>query len=170
MRRNLGILGAMALSSFAAILASAQGAPPVTGEQSYQPGQSNQQSFQSFPQQSDQQQSGPPQGVARVSLLRGDVSTQRGDSGDWVATTLNTPVMAGDKVSTSATGSAELQLDSMNMLRLSGRTEADINTLIENRIQIQLAQGLAQYSVLRGSESDVEIDTTNVGIHPGRET
>jgi hypothetical protein len=160
--RNLGFLGALALSSFAAVLASAQSAPPPVASQQYDP--------QYGQQSADQQQSGPPQGVARVSLLRGDVSAQRGDSGDWVAITLNTPVMAGDKISTSATGSAELQLDSMNMLRLSGRTEADITTLSENHIQIQLSQGLAQYSVLRGSESDVEIDTPNVGIHPGRET
>src|SRR6266496_438115 len=40
------------------------------------------------------------QGVARVSLIHGDVSTQRGDSGDWSAVVLNQPVMTGDKVST----------------------------------------------------------------------
>src|ERR1700684_1233312 len=100
MRRVLGLLGILVLSGFATGLASAQGAPPPppAGQQQTAPPQLDQ-------QQPDQQQQGPPQGVARVSLLRGDVSTQRGDSGDWVAVTLNTPVMAGDKVSTSATGS-----------------------------------------------------------------
>src|SRR4029077_21132327 len=107
--------------SFAAVLASAQSAPPpMSGQQSYP-------QDQSYPQ-ADQQQTGPAQGAARISLLRGDVSTQRGDSGDWVAVTLNTPVMAGDRVSTSSTGSAELELDSANMLRLSGNAEADIAT------------------------------------------
>ena len=28
----------------------------------------------------------PQSGVARISLIHGDVSTQRGDSGDWVET------------------------------------------------------------------------------------
>src|SRR5438105_11095800 len=37
-------------------------------------------------------------GVARVSLIHGDVSMQRGDSGDWVAVTLNTPIVAGDQL------------------------------------------------------------------------
>jgi hypothetical protein len=37
-------------------------------------------------------------GVARVSLIHGDVSTQRGDSGDWSAAALNAPVLAGDRV------------------------------------------------------------------------
>src|SRR5216117_2300528 len=40
----------------------------------------------------------PEPGVARISLIHGDVSTMRGDSGDWVATTLNAPVVGGDKV------------------------------------------------------------------------
>jgi len=38
------------------------------------------------------------QGVARISMIHGDVSTQRGDSGDWSAATLNAPVVSGDKV------------------------------------------------------------------------
>jgi len=169
MKRTLGVLGILVFVSAVAVgLADAQGAPPSMAGQSQNQPQLNPQ--QQPNQQDDDQQSGPPQGVARVSLLRGDVSTQRGDSGDWVAITLNTPVMAGDKVSTSPTGSAELQLDAANMLRLSGHTEADITTLIENHIQIQLAQGLAQYAILKGSEADVEIDTPNVGIHPGRES
>src|SRR6266404_3804930 len=32
-------------------------------------------------------------GVARVSLIHGDVSTQRGNAGDWSAAALNAPVL-----------------------------------------------------------------------------
>jgi len=39
----------------------------------------------------------PETGVARVSLINGDVSTMRGDSGDWVATGDNAPLVRGDK-------------------------------------------------------------------------
>jgi hypothetical protein len=176
MKRALTVLGVLALVSGLAVgLADAQSAPPTMSappsrNQAYP--NTNPQQQPNQPQQPNQQgdDQGPPQGVARVSLLRGDVSTQRGDSGDWVAITLNTPVMAGDKVSTSPAGSAELQIDNENMLRLSGHTEADITTLIENHIQIQIASGLAQYTILKGSEADVEIDTPNVGIHPSRES
>src|SRR5712675_2817119 len=48
------------------------------------------------------------QGVARISMIHGDVSTQRGDSGDWSAATVNAPVVSGDKVSTADNARAEL--------------------------------------------------------------
>src|SRR5882762_10179092 len=50
-------------------------------------------------------------GVARISLIHGDVSTQRGDSGDWGSATLNQPVVPGDRVSTNDKSRAEIQLD-----------------------------------------------------------
>ena len=44
--------------------------------------------------------------------------------------------------------------------------QADIAALDKNRIQVQIGQGLANYSMLKGSEADVEIDTPNVSVHP----
>ena len=80
------------------------------------------------------------QGVARVSLMHGDVSTQRGDSGDWSAATLNQPVMTGDKVSTGDNARTELQLDFANILRLGPNSKATLATLTKKDIQIQLGQ------------------------------
>src|SRR6266404_3164429 len=62
-------------------------------------------------------------GVARVSLIHGDVSTQRGNTGDWSAAALNAPFVAGDRVSTGDKARTELQLDYANMLRLSEHTQ-----------------------------------------------
>ena len=108
-------------------------------------------------------------GVARVSFIRGDVTMQRGDSGDFSSLALNTPLVAGDKVATGEGSRAEFQLDYANILRLDQGSQATIATLDKNRIQVQLSQGLANYSVLKGSQVDVEIDTPNVSIHPVRE-
>jgi len=105
-------------------------------------------------------------GVARISLIHGDVSTQRGDSGDWVAGALNAPVVAGDRVSTALRSRLELQLDFANFLRLDERAEAKIADLTRTHIQVQVSQGLVEYTVLKDSEADVEIDTPNVAIHP----
>ena len=107
-------------------------------------------------------------GVARLSFVRGDVSMQRGDSGDTSAVDLNTPLMAGDKVFTGSRSRAEIQLDWANMLRLDENADASIATLDRTRIQVQLSQGLASFSTLEGSEASVEIDTPNVAINPRR--
>ena len=105
-------------------------------------------------------------GVAHISLIHGDVSLQRGDSGDWVATSLNTPVVSGDAVGTSSGARAEVQLDYADVLRLAGQTQAKVASLDRNRIQVQMGQGLASLSMFQGGQADVEVDTPNVAIHP----
>lgn len=109
---------------------------------------------------------GPQPDVARVSLIHGDVSMQRGDSEDWTAATLNTPLVRGDVVSTGEESRTEVQLDYANVLRLSSQSQAKIADLTRTRIQIQLSRGYAYYSIFRGNEADVEIDTPNVSVRP----
>src|SRR3984885_1886636 len=107
-------------------------------------------------------------GVARVSLIHGDVSTQRGDSKDWSAAVLNAPVLAGDRVSTGDKARTELELDYANTLRLAEHSQANITQLTRSQIQIQLGHGMANYTVYRGSDADAEIDTPNVAIRTER--
>jgi len=108
-------------------------------------------------------------GVARVSLVHGDVNMQRGDSGDWVAASINTPVVAGDHVSTGPRSRTEVQLDYANILRLADNSEVKIADLTRTHIQPQLRLGLMDFTVFKGSEADVEIDTPNVAIRPLKE-
>ncbi len=119
-------------------------------------------------QQDDQQpdQSGPAPGVARVSFIHGNVSSQRGDNGEWVAATVNTPISVGDRVSTGPNSRAELQLDAADALRLSDNATAKVAGISRENIQVQVGQGLVTYSVLRASEANSEIDTPNAAIHP----
>jgi hypothetical protein len=140
--------------------------PPQAG-QPPQPGQ--------LPQLGEEAQPGGPsgegpaktdQGVGRISMTHGDVSTQRGDSGTWSAAVLNQPVMNGDKVSTGPGARAEVQLDYANILRLGSNAQANIANFTHKYIQIQLGQGLANYSVFNESEAEPEIDTPNVAVHP----
>src|ERR1700674_1639762 len=131
--------------------------------QGSQPGYNDQGAIQSSSAPTDSNS-----GVARVSLIHGDVSTQRGNTGDWSAAALNAPVLAGDRVSTGDKARTELQLDYANMLRLSEHTQANINTLTRSQIQIQLGSGMANYTVLKNSDADAEIDTPNVAIRTNR--
>jgi hypothetical protein len=108
----------------------------------------------------------PGPGVAHISLIHGDVSMQRGDSGDWVATSLNTPIVSGDTVSTSQGSRAEVQLDYADVLRLSGQSQAKITDLARNHIQVQIGQGYVNMSMFQGGQAQIEIDTPNVAVHP----
>ena len=107
-------------------------------------------------------------GVARISLIHGDVSTQRGDSKDWSAAALNAPVLAGDRVSTGDKARTELQLDFANTFRLAEHSQANITQLTRSQIQIQMGHGMANYTVSKGSDADAEIDTPNVAIRTER--
>jgi hypothetical protein len=106
------------------------------------------------------------QGVGRVSMIHGDVSTQRADSGSWSAAVLNQPLVTGDKVSTGTGARTEVQLDFANILRLGPSAQATIARFTDKYIQIQVGQGLANYSVFGESEAEPEIDTPNVAVHP----
>jgi hypothetical protein len=146
---------------------AAPGQPPQPGDQ--QPGEP--------PQMGEAQPGGPSgegpakvdQGVGRISMIHGEVSTQRGDSGTWSAAVLNQPVLNGDKVSTGAAGRAEVQLDYANILRLAPNAQANIANFTHKYIQIQLGQGLANYTVFGESQAEPEIDTPNVSVHPAHQ-
>ncbi|HKV28544.1 MAG TPA: DUF6600 domain-containing protein [Candidatus Acidoferrales bacterium] len=107
--------------------------------------------------------------VGRLSMIHGDVSVQRGDSGDWIAATLNTPLEAGDRVSTGNGGRAEVQLDYANVIRLDENSTVKITDLTKTHIQVQIGQGLVEYSVFKNSQTDAEIDTPNSAVHPLRD-
>jgi hypothetical protein len=112
-----------------------------------------------------------PPGVARISLIQGDVSAQRADTGDWAAAALNQPLVGGDRISTGDGSRAELQFDHSNVLRLGSNAQAKIANLqwaqIERaQIQVQVGRGLAYYTVFKDSEAEVEIDTPNAAIRP----
>ena len=105
-------------------------------------------------------------GVARVSLMHGDVSAQRGDTGDWAAAALNQPVVTGDSISTGDRSRAEIQLDRADILRLGNNSQVKLATLTRTQLQVQVGQGLVYYSVYKDSEAQIEIDTPNVSIRP----
>jgi hypothetical protein len=171
MKRYLGSLGTILLTGALYLGmgagAGAQQGPPASQQPMEIPAQ--------YPPQSQggPQPQGPPQqasqddaGAARISFIRGDVSTQHDGSNDWAAATMNTPVVNGDHISTGQNARAEIQLDHSNILRLSDQSTANVVNLSGTQMQLQIGQGLANYEVLKNNEANVEIDTPNVAIHP----
>jgi hypothetical protein len=120
----------------------------------------------------DQQQQQEPdgqyeqgRGVARISVLNGDVSVRRGDSGDVVAAALNAPLMANDSLLTGSSSRAEVQLDWANLLRIGPNSEVRFTGLDVKSFQIQIAAGTVIYRVLRPSQAQAELDTPSVAVH-----
>ena len=105
-------------------------------------------------------------GVARISVMNGDVSVRRGDSGDWVAAAVNAPLVVPDSVLVGNASRAEIQLDSANMLRMAENSEVRLSELEYARYQLQISQGTVTFSVIRDSDADVDLSTPNVSIRP----
>src|SRR5580765_3063240 len=61
----------------------------------------------------------PDHGVARLSLINGNVSVAQGDSGELAGAAMNAPVVAGDRVLTGEGSRAEVQFDGVNLIRLA---------------------------------------------------
>jgi hypothetical protein len=113
-----------------------------------------------------QDQGTPERGVARVSIVNGEVSVHRGDSGDWVAAVINAPLMVEDRVSTGANSRAEVQFDSANLVRVGANAEIRLAELGYNHYHLQVAHGTITFRVLRESQARVEVDTPTVSVRP----
>ena len=113
-----------------------------------------------------EEEEGPGRGVARISVINGDVSVRRGDSGDWVAAAVNAPLVVGDAVATGPGARAEVQFDYANMLRLGSDAEVRLTELEYRRYQVQVARGTAEFCVLRKSDADVDVSTPAVSVRP----
>jgi hypothetical protein len=109
---------------------------------------------------------GPGRGVARISVINGDVSVRRGDSGDIVAAAINSPLVVQDRVLTGPASRAEVQFDWANMIRLSREAEIRLAELEYKRYIIQVARGTVTYRVLRDQDADVELSTPSVSVRP----
>src|ERR1700691_3848432 len=95
----------------------------------------------------------PGRAVARISIMNGDVSVRRGDSGDVMAAALNAPLMADDRLLTSSSSRAEVQLDSSNMIRIGPNSEVRFTAMDVKSFQIKIAAGTVTFRTLRAGHA-----------------
>ncbi|MDE2666657.1 MAG: hypothetical protein OXI69_10925 [Acidobacteriota bacterium] len=112
------------------------------------------------------QETGPALGVARLSLAKGDVTVQRGESGDSIQATVNMPLVEADILTAGLASRAEVQLDYSNFLRLNELSEVRLANLGHRTFRIQLERGVLTYSELRGGDADVDIETPLAAVRP----
>jgi hypothetical protein len=101
--------------------------------------------------------------------MTGAVSVAHGNEGEMTNAVVNAPLITEDRVLTGTNGRAEVQFDAFNLIRLAPGTEVRMGELEYKHHQIQIAQGLVTFRVLRDNESEVEISTPTVSVHPLRQ-
>jgi hypothetical protein len=111
-----------------------------------------------------QQDQDPPDRIARVSFLQGDVSLQpaspNGDAA-FAAAEINYTLQAGDRFYTGQNGMGELESDNL-ALRLGSLSDVTLQSFSQQYVQLGLAQGsLRVRSYALGQPGSLEIDTAN---------
>jgi len=106
----------------------------------------------------------PSSRVARLSLLRGDVSLAPAGENQWARAELNRPLVTGDKLWTQGNSRAELQLGSATAW-IDQQTSFDFLKLDEHTAQMELTQGSLDLTVHRlGNGESNEVDTPTLAF------
>jgi hypothetical protein len=106
----------------------------------------------------------PPDRVARISFLRGNVSFQPAGDDQWAEASLNRPLGTGDKVYTDSGARVELEIGAAN-IRLDEHSTFNLLNLDDNTAQIELTDGVMNLHVRRiGNGQSVEVDTPTLAF------
>lgn len=109
-------------------------------------------------------QDDPPDRVARLSFIRGDVSFQPAGGDGWVEANLNRPLGTGDKLFTDQSSRVEMEVGAAT-LRLDAQSNFDILNLNDNVAQTELTQGTMNLHVRRVFEGQsYEVDTPTLAF------
>jgi hypothetical protein len=106
----------------------------------------------------------PPNRVARLSYLGGQVSFQPSGDGNWVQASINRPLVTGDALYADRGSRAELEIGGA-AVRLDDRTSMSVLNLDDRIAQFQLSEGTANLSVRNvGQGGSYEVDTPTLAF------
>lgn len=105
-----------------------------------------------------------PSSIARLSFTRGITSFLPAGETKWVKTSINRPIITGDRLWTGANSLLELQLDTAT-IRLGNQTNIKVLNLNNKIIQVQLSGGTILLRVGRlKPQQIVEVSTPNLAF------
>ena len=106
----------------------------------------------------------PPDRVARLNWLAGDVSFQPAGLEEWTDATVNFPVTTGDHLFTGQDSRAELHVGP-NAIRLDENSNFGFLNLDDSMVQVSLTQGSMEIRLNRLDDDDAfEIATPNGAV------
>ncbi|BFI94914.1 MAG: hypothetical protein RSP_04240 [Rhodanobacter sp.] len=115
-------------------------------------------------QSADDDSGAPPDRVARLSVVAGDLGILPAGAQDWASADLNRPLTTGDRLSTGDGARAELELGGAS-LRMAGDTDFGMLNLDDNLAQVELTQGTLNLSVRQLAQGQrYEIDTPTLAL------
>jgi Family of unknown function (DUF6600) len=111
------------------------------------------------------QQTAIDQTPPRLSFVDGQVSYWRPGAQDWATAQVNTPLAAGDEVSTASPGNVELQIGAHAFVRAWANTQLGLTNQEPDFLQFTVTTGFAALD-LRTLETGrtVEVDTPNAAF------
>lgn len=110
----------------------------------------------------------PPGRVARLGVVRGDVSFSPAGEDEWVQATLNRPLITGDRLWTGRGARAELQFGAA-AVRLDEDSSFQILNLDDRTVQVEVTQGTLNLRVRRIYQDQIyEIDTPTLAFNVTR--
>lgn len=116
--------------------------------------------------QDDEDSSGPPPAVARLSVADGQVGIKHGDGGQEQAGAVNAPLEAGDYLTTGDSSRAEIQLDPNTIVRAGSDTQLRFTQLDGQQAVTQIAQGSIELRVFATGSDNVSVQTPSVDVEP----
>ena len=114
--------------------------------------------------QDDDDSQDPPDRVARLSYLQGDVSLQPAGAEDWTQAAKNRPLTIGDKLWVDKESRVELEVggETIHVDEGTGLSFLDLN---DNTVQLQLTDGALHVQIDRLRDGEVvEVDTPNAAV------
>ncbi len=115
-------------------------------------------------QSGEQDTPDPPNRVARINWLSGDVSFQPAGLEEWTAATVNYPLTTNDHLFTGKDSRAELHIGT-NAIRLDSNTNFGFLNLDDSILQVSVTEGSFEIHLReRGARDTVEVATPNGAI------
>lgn len=106
----------------------------------------------------------PPDRVARLSYVQGDVSLAAAENGERERAELNRPLTSGDEIDVGDRARAELQVD-VASLHIGERSSISLLALDDQTLALRLIDGEAVIHVRELREGDrIEVETANARV------
>ena len=103
-------------------------------------------------------------GLARLSMIEGNVQVLIQDTTDWTEATINLPLNERDRIWVAEDGKAELQIQGGVSTRADANTALDILTITADTAQFYLDRGHVYINDRRGGIKTVQVDTPQSSI------